>query len=172
MKIPTLICVLGLWSATVAADDLHFGEASTVSSAEPLSRAGRASAPVARARRPRRLHRPTISSRSPATRPVDQTGPDAICRVQLAPRRSRPRRPLVGGLGKARRSRLAYAARYHRAELLYFRGDFAAATAALAALAAADPGHAFANDVLALLSVCEGVRRVRWPHPRSAALNS
>ena len=49
----------------------------------------------------------------------------------------------------------AYAARYHRAELLYFRGDFAAATAALATLGAADPGHALANDVLALLAVCE-----------------
>lgn len=49
----------------------------------------------------------------------------------------------------------AYAARYHRAELLYFRGDFPAATAALAELGAADPGHPLANDVLALLAVCE-----------------
>lgn len=49
----------------------------------------------------------------------------------------------------------AYAASYHRAELLYFRGDFAAATAALAALGAANPGHAFANDALALLAICE-----------------
>ena len=49
----------------------------------------------------------------------------------------------------------AYAARYHRAELLYFRGDFAAATAALAELGAADPSHVLANDVLALLAICE-----------------
>ena len=49
----------------------------------------------------------------------------------------------------------AYAARYHRAELLYFRGDFAAATTALATLATADPSHDLANDVLALLAVCE-----------------
>ena len=49
----------------------------------------------------------------------------------------------------------AYAARYHRAELLYFRGDFAAATAVLAALGAADPSHVLANDALALLAVCE-----------------
>ena len=39
--------------------------------------------------------------------------------------------------------------------MLYFRGDFAAATASLATLGAVDPNHILANDVLALLTVCE-----------------
>ena len=85
MKISALICVLGLWSATDATD-----------ATDDLPSASRASAPVAGTRRTGGLHRPAISSRRSAARPVDRSGPDVNCRVQSAPQRPRPRRPLLG----------------------------------------------------------------------------
>jgi len=140
MRISTLIGTLGLWSATVAAADLQ----TQVEQARLL-----------------------LARDAPAACPALQA-------VVEAPQRgpwSEPARLLLaecnlrrGDLDRADRlwasleqrgGPAAAAARYHRAELLYFRGDFAAATAALAALAAADPSHASANDALALLAICE-----------------
>ena len=148
MKISALICVLGLWSAADAADDLQaqdFGE---------LSRA------VEQARL--LLERDVQGACTALQAVVDapQRGPWTAPALMLIAECSLR----LGDLDRADRfwadlekrgGPAAYAARYHRAELLYFRGDFAAAIAALAALGAADPGHVLANDVLALLAVCE-----------------
>lgn len=49
----------------------------------------------------------------------------------------------------------AYEARYRRAELHYFRGDFTAAEEILSALGEEDPAHPLANDSFYLLLVCE-----------------
>ena len=156
MKISVLIGILGLWSAADAAADLQaqdFAETSA-SSVESLSRA------VEQAHLLLEHDAQAACSALQAVIEAPQRGPwtepalllFADCNLRL------------GDLDRADRSwadleqrggPVAYAARYHRAELLYFRGDFAAATAALVELAAADPSHAFANDALALLAVCE-----------------
>ena len=148
MKIPVLIGSLGLWSATAAA-------------APPVSSTGQAlQAQVEQAR---------LLLEHDA-----QGACAALQAVVEAPQRGSWTEPALmlfaecslrlGDLDRADRfwasleqrgGPAAYGARYHRAELLFFRGDFAAATAALAALGAADPGHALANDALALLAVCE-----------------
>ena len=52
-------------------------------------------------------------------------------------------------------SRSAYLARFHQAELLYFRLDFGGATKILEELLAEDSGHELANDALVLLLRCE-----------------
>lgn len=49
----------------------------------------------------------------------------------------------------------ANAVRYGRAELLFFRGDFTAATEELTQLLASDPGHELANDALGLILLME-----------------
>ena len=156
MKISVLIGILGLWSAADAAADLQaqdFDETSA-SSVESLSRA------VEQAHLLLEHDAQAACSALQAVIEAPQRGPwtepalllFADCNLRL------------GDLDRADRSwadleqrggPVAYAARYHRAELLYFRGDFAAATAALVELAAADPSHAFANDALALLAICE-----------------
>ena len=148
MKIPILICALGLWSAAAAA-------------ADPVSSTGQAlQAQVEQARLLLERDAQGACTDLQAVIEAPQRGPwTELARLLFAECNLR-----LGDLDRADRlwadlekrgGPAAYAARYHRAELLYFRGDFAAATAALAALAAADPGHAFANDVLALLAVCE-----------------
>ena len=148
MKIPALICSLGLWSTATVADD-------------PVSSTGQAlQAQVEQARL--LLERDAQGACTALQAVVDapQRGPwtapalmlIAECSLRLDDLDRADR--LWADLEK-RGGPTAYAARYHRAELLYFRGDFAAATAALAALGAADPGHVLANDVLALLAVCE-----------------
>ena len=140
MKIPALICVLGLCSTAAAADDLQ----SQVEQAHLLlehDAQGACTALQAVVEAPQR---------GPWTEPALMLIAECSLRLGDLDRADRFWADLEKRGGPA-----AYAARYHRAELLYFRGDFAAATAALAALGAADPGHAFANDVLALLAVCE-----------------
>ena len=159
-----LICALGLWSATAA-------------TADPVSSTGQAL-------QAQDFDKTSASSVESLSRTVEQAhlllehDAQAACTalqaVVEAPQRGSWTKPAqllfaecslrLGDLDRAdslwadleqRGGPAAYAARYHRAELLYFRGDFAAATAALAALAAVDPGHSFANDALALLAVCE-----------------
>ena len=49
----------------------------------------------------------------------------------------------------------AYQARYHRAELYYFRGDFASADSILTELSATDLAHPLANDAFDLLLIME-----------------
>ena len=151
-----LICALGLWSAAYA-------------TADPVSSTGQA----LQAQDFDRLSR-TVEQAHLLLEHDAQAACTALQAVVEAPQRgpwTKPARLLfaecnlrLGDLDRAdslwadlekRGGPAAYAARYHRAELLYFRGDFAAATAALAALAAVDPGHSFANDALALLAVCE-----------------
>ncbi len=140
MKISALICVLGLWSAADAADDLQ----AQVEQARLL------------------LERDAQGACTALQSVVDapQRGPWTAPALMLIAECSLR----LGDLERADRfwadlekrgGPTAYAARYHRAELLYFRGDFAAATAALVVLGAADPGHVLTNDVLALLAVCE-----------------
>ena len=139
MKIPTLICALGLWSAA-AATDLQ--------------------TQVEQARLLLEHDAQAACSTLQAVAEAPQRGPwTELARLLIAECSLR-----LGDLDRAdhlwadlekRGGPAAYAARYHRAELLYFRGDFAAATAALAALGAADPNHVLANDALALLTVCE-----------------
>ena len=156
MKIPALIYALGLWSATVAADlqAQDFRETSTVSSVEPLSRV------VEQARLLLERDAQAACTALQAVVEAPQRGPwtkpalmlFAECNLRLGELDRADR--FWADLEK-RGGPVAYAARYHRAELLYFRGDFAAATAALAALATADPSHDLANDVLALLAICE-----------------
>ena len=140
MKIPALICALGLWSATYATADLQ--------------------AQVEQARLLLEHDAQGACTTLQAVVETPQRGPwTELARMLFAECSLR-----LGELGRADRvwadlekrgSPTAYAARYHRAELLYFRGDFAAATAALAELGAADPSHDFANDALALLTLCE-----------------
>ncbi len=140
MKITVLICALGLWCATVATADLP----TQVEQARLLLKhdaRGACSALQAVVEAPQR---------GPWTEPALALFAECSLRLGALDRADRLWADLEKRGGPA-----AYAARYHRAELLYFRGDFAAATAALAALAIADPSHAFANDVLALLAVCE-----------------
>ncbi|MDE2737536.1 MAG: tetratricopeptide repeat protein [Gemmatimonadota bacterium] len=148
MRIPALICTLGLWSATAA-------------TADPVSSTGQAlQAQVEQARLLLEHDAQAACSGLQSVVEAPQRGPwTEPARLLIAECSLR-----LGDLDRAdslwadlerRGGPAAYAARYHRAELLYFRGDFAAATAALAALGAADPNHVLANDVLALLAVCE-----------------
>ncbi|MCY3791572.1 MAG: tetratricopeptide repeat protein [Gemmatimonadetes bacterium] len=140
MKIPALICALGLWSASAATADLQ--------------------AQVEQARLLLEHDAQAACSGLQSVVEAPQRGPwTEPARLLIAECSL-----LLGDLDRAdslwadlerRGGPAAYAARYHRAELLYFRGDFAAATAALAALGAADPNDVLANDVLALLAVCE-----------------
>ena len=151
-----LICALGLWSATAA-------------TADPVSSTGQA----LQAQDSGKL-RQTVEQAHLLLEHDAQAACTALQSVVEAPQRGPWTEPALllfaecnlrlGDLDRADRlwadlekrgGPAAYAARYHRAELLYFRGDFAAATTALVALAAADPSHALANDVLALLAVCE-----------------
>ena len=140
MKIPALICALGLWSSAYAADDLQ--------------------AQVEQARLLLEHDAQAACTALQAVVEAPQRGPwTKLARLLFAECSL-----LLGDLDRAdslwaalekRGGPAAYAARYHRAELLYFRGDFAAATASLAALGAVDPNHVLANDALALLAICE-----------------
>ena len=164
MKIPALICALGLWSATAATADpvsstgqalqaQDFDKTST-SSVESLSRTVEQARLLlehdAQAACTALQAVVEAPQRGPWTKPAQLLFAECSLRLGDLDRADRLWADLEKRGGPA-----AYAARYHRAELLYFRGDFAAATAALAALAAGDPGHSFANDALALLAVCE-----------------
>ena len=140
MKLSALICVLGLWSAATAADDL---QAQVEQAHLLLEHDAQAACTVLQAV----LEAP---QRGPWTKPALILFAECNLRLGDLDRADRLWADLEKRGGPA-----AYAARYHRAELLYFRGDFAAATTVLAELAAADPGHAFTNDVLALLAICE-----------------
>ena len=140
MRIPALICALGLWSATAATANL---QAQVEQARLLLERDAQAACS-------------TLQSVIEAPQRGSWTEPAQLLIAECSLR--------LDDLGRAdslwadlekRGGPAAYAARYHRAELLYFRGDFAAATAALAVLGAADPSHVLANDVLALLAVCE-----------------
>ena len=140
MKIPALIYALGLWSAAAAADDLQL----QVEQARLLlehDAQGACNALQAVIEAPQR---------GPWTEPALMMIAECSLRLGDLDRADRFWVDLEKRGGPA-----AYVARYHRAELLYFRGDFAAATAALAALGTAEPSHVLANDVLALLAVCE-----------------
>ena len=140
MKIPALICALGLWSAAAAATNLQaqVEQAHLLLEHDPQGACTALQAVV------------EAPQRGPWTEPALLLFAECSLRLGDLDRADR----LWANLAK-RGGRAAYSARYYRAELLYFRGDFAAATAALVELAAADPGHAFANDVLALLAICE-----------------
>ena len=140
MKIPVLICVLGLWSTAAATADLQ----AQVEQARLLLEHDAQAACTAL--------RSVVEApqRGPWTKPALMLFAECNLRLGDLDRADRLSADLDKPCGPT-----AYAARYHRAELLYFRGDFAAATAVLAALAAADPSHALANDGLALLAVCE-----------------
>ena len=141
MKIPALICTLGLWSATVCRPPTCKHKSSK--RAYCLEHDAQAACTVLQAV----VEAP---QRGPWTEPARLLIAECSLRLGNLDRAD----SLWADLEK-RGGPTAYAARYHRAELLYFRGDFAAATAALAALATADPSHVLANDVLALLAVCE-----------------
>ena len=156
MKIPVLICVLGLTSASsvepsstaAATADLQtqdFGELSrAVEQARLLLEhdvKGACTVLQAVVEAPQR---------GPWTKPALMLFAECNLRLGDLDRADRLWADLEKRGGPA-----AYAARYHRAELLYFLGDFPAATAVLAELAATDPSHVLANDVLALLAVCE-----------------
>ena len=143
-----LICALGLWSATAA-------------TADPVSSTGQAlQAQVEQAHLLLEHDAQAACTALQAVVEAPQRGPwtkpaqllFAECNLRLG---DLDRADSLWAALEKRGGPAAYAARYHRAELLYFRGDFAAATAALAELAAVDPGHSFANDALALLAVCE-----------------
>ena len=140
MKIPTLICALVLWSSTTATADL---QAQVEQARLLLERNAQAACTVLQAV----VEAP---QRGPWTGPARLLFAECSLRLDDLDRADR----LWADLAK-RGGPTAYAARYHRAELLYFRGDFATATTALATLATADPNHVLANDVLALLAVCE-----------------
>lgn len=142
MKIPVLIGVLGLWSAAYAAADLQARvEQARLLLERHADAQGACTALQAVVEAPQR---------GPWTAPALLLLGECSLRLGDLDRADRFWADLERRGGPA-----AYAARYHRAELLYFRGDFAAAFAALAELAAADPGHALANDALALLAAGE-----------------
>ena len=143
-----LICALGLWSATAAtADPVSSTRQALQAQVEQAhlllehDAQGACTALQAVVEAPQR---------GPWTKPAQLLF--AECNLRLG---DLDRADSLWAALEKRGGPAAYAARYHRAELLYFRGDFAAATAALAELAAGDPGHSFANDALALLAVCE-----------------
>ena len=140
MKIPALIGALVLWSASYATADL---QAQVEQARLLLERDAQAACTALQSV----VETP---QRGPWTELARMLFAECSLRLDDLDRADRVWADL-----EKRGSSAAYAARYHRAELLYFRGDFAAATTALAALAAADPGHDFANDALALLAVCE-----------------
>ena len=140
MRIPALICALGLWSAAYATANL---QAQVEQARLLLEHDAQAACSTLQSV----VEAP---QRGPWTEPARLLIAECSLRLGALDRAD----SLWAALEK-RGGPVAYAARYHRAELLYFRGDFAAATAALAALGAADPSHVLANDVLALLAVCE-----------------
>jgi tetratricopeptide (TPR) repeat protein len=140
MKIPALICVLGLWSTAAATTDL---QAQVEQARLLLEHDVKGACTVLQAV----VEAP---QRGPWTKPALMLFAECNLRLGDLDRADRLWADLEKRGGPA-----AYAARYHRAELLYFRGDFAAATAVLAELATADPSHVLANDGLALLTVCE-----------------
>ena len=140
MKIPALTCALVLWVATATVADLQ----AQIEQARLLlehDAQGACTALQAVVEAPQR---------GPWTKPALMLF--AECNLRLG---DLDRADSLWANLEKRGGPTAYAARYHRAELLYFRGDFAAATASLAALGAVDPNHILANDVLALLTVCE-----------------
>lgn len=142
MKIPVLTCALALWSAAYATADLpaHIEQTRLLleGHADAQGACNALQAVV------------EVPQREPWTEPALMVLAECSLRLGDLDRADSLWADLEQRGGPA-----AYAARYHRAELLYFRGDFAAAFAALAALADADPGHALANDGLALLAVGE-----------------
>ena len=140
MKIPTLIGTLILWNATTASADL---QAQVEQARLLLEHDAQAACTVLQAVVEAPQH-------GPWTEPARLLFAECNLRLGDLNRADRIWSDLEKRGGPA-----AYAARYHRAELLYFRGDFDAATAALAALAADNPGHDFTNDALALLALCE-----------------
>ena len=156
MKIPALICALGLWSATAADLQAQDFDKTSASSVESLSRA----VEQAHLLLEQYADAQAACSALQAVVEAPQRGPwtepalllIAECSLRLG---DLDRADSLWANLEKRGGPAAYAARYHRAELLYFRGDFATAIAALATLGAADPGHDLANDVLALLAVCE-----------------
>lgn len=142
MKIPVFVCILGLWSAAYAAADLQARvEQARLLLERHADAQGACTTLQAVVEAPQR---------GPWTAPALLLLGECSLRLGDLDRADRFWADLERRGGPA-----AYAARYHRAELLYFRGDFAAAFAALAELAAADPGHALANDALALLAAGE-----------------
>ena len=142
MKIPVFVCILGLWSATSATADLQARvEHAHLLLERHADAQGACTALQAVVEAPQR---------GPWTAPALLLIGECSLRLGDLDRADRFWADLERRGGPA-----AYAARYHRAELLYFRGDFAAAFAALAELAAADPSHALANDALALLAAGE-----------------
>ena len=148
MKIPALICAFGLWSGAYATADLQaqdFGELSRAVEQARLLLEHDAQAACS-------VLQSVVEApqRGPWTKPARLLFAECSLRLGDLDRADRVWADL-----EKRGGPTAYAARYYRAELLYFRGDFAAATAALGALGATDPGHDLANDVLALLVVCE-----------------
>jgi len=143
MKISALICVLGLWSATDATDAADDLQAQVEQARLLLEHDAQAACTALQSV-------VDAPQRGPWTAPALMLIAECSLRLSDLDRADRFWADLEKRGGPA-----AYAARYHRAELLYFRGDFAAATAAFAALGAADPSHVLANDVLALLAVCE-----------------
>lgn len=142
MKIPVFVCILGLWSAAYAAADLQARvEQARLLLERHADAQGACTALQAVVEAPQR---------GPWTAPALLLSGECSLRLGDLDRADRFWADLERCGGPA-----AYAARYHRAELLYFRGDFAAAFAALAELAATDPSHALANDALALLAAGE-----------------
>lgn len=142
MKIPVFVCILGLWSAAYATADLQARvEQAHLLLERHADAQGACTALQAVVETPQR---------GPWTAPTLLLLGECSLRLGDLDRADRFWADLERRGGPA-----AYAARYHRAELLYFRGDFAAAFAALAELAAADPSHPLANDALALLAAAE-----------------
>ncbi len=154
MKIPALICALGLWSTAAAAADLP--AQTSASSVEQSSKRAVEQAHLLLehdARGACTALQAVIKApqHGPWTEPAQLLF--AECSLRLG---DLDRADSLWAHLEQRGGPAVYAARYHRAELLYFRGDFAAAIVALATLATADDaGHDFANDVLALLAICE-----------------
>ncbi len=140
MKIPVLICTLGLWSAAAATTDL---QAQVEQARLLLEHDAQAACTALQAV----VEAP---QRGPWTEPARLLFAECNLRLDDLDRADRVWSDLEKRGGPA-----AYTARYYRAELLYFRGDFAAAIASLAVLSATNPNHDFANDALALLAVCE-----------------
>ena len=157
MKIAALICVLGLWSTTSATVNLQ----AQVEQAHLLLEHDAQTACTA-------LQAVVEApQRGPWTEPALLLFAECSLRLGDLDRAD----SLWADLEK-RGGPAAYAARYHRAELLYFRGDFAAATAALAEPRCSRPEPCPRQRCPRPTSHLRRVRRVRWPRrsqPRSAS---